>query len=224
MSTDKCAYILFRTSPKVIGSNLNEVVFSAYSNKGGEKKKENRNLCVSIFTVCHITNGRALKWIWENIYLLINHHNQRTLMSIYYCLSFPVSQTSPSVELQTKVNELPEKAMRMKIGNREQDFFTEDKAPHSNSLKWQVWWTCFSQGSQKHTLGVPLAPSVMNIEHTTAHARPRALLRFLVSIPAPFGTGRQAIFLSQVTSLPFLIEMAQFRNAENAVFMQCLLL
>lgn len=57
----------------------------------------------------------------------------------------------------------------------------------------------------------------MNIEYITTHTLPTVLFRFIVSIIAPLGMEHQAIFLSQVTSLQFLIEMAQFRNAENAM-------
>lgn len=53
-------------------------------------------------------------------------------------LEFPVSQTSPSIELQTRVNELTEKATGIET-HTDQDFFNEDNAPHGNSLKWQVW-------------------------------------------------------------------------------------
>lgn len=73
-------------------------------------------------------------------------------------------------------------------------------------------------------MDIPLGQSVMNIEYITTHTLPTVLFRFIVSIIAPLGMEHQAIFLSQVTSLQFLIEMAQFRNAENTIFMQCLLI
>lgn len=73
-------------------------------------------------------------------------------------------------------------------------------------------------------MGIPLGWSVMNIEHITTHTLPTVLFRFIVSIITPLGMKHQSIFLSQVTSLQFLTEMVQFRNAENHIFMQCLLI
>lgn len=72
-------------------------------------------------------------------------------------------------------------------------------------------------------MDIPLGQSVMNIEYITTHTLPTVLFRFIVSIIVPLGMEHQDIFLSQVTSLQFLIEMVQFRNAENIIFMQCLL-
>ena len=73
-------------------------------------------------------------------------------------------------------------------------------------------------------MDIPLGQSVMNIEHITTHTLPTVLFRFTVSIKAPLGMEHQSIYLSQVTSLQILIEMVQFRNAENHIFMQCLLI
>lgn len=64
-------------------------------------------------------------------------------------------------------------------------------------------------------MDIPLGQSVMNIEYITTHTLPTVLFRFIVSIIAPLGMEHQAIFLSQVTSLQFLLEMVQLRNAEN---------
>lgn len=73
-------------------------------------------------------------------------------------------------------------------------------------------------------MNIPLGQSVMNIEYIRNHTLPMVLFRFIVSIITPLGMEPQAIYLSQVTSLQFLIEIAQFRNAENTIFMQCLLI
>lgn len=73
-------------------------------------------------------------------------------------------------------------------------------------------------------MDIPLGQSVTNIEHITTHTLPMVLFRFIASVIVPLGMEHRAIFLSQVTSLQFLIEMAQFRNAENTIFMQCLLI
>lgn len=64
-------------------------------------------------------------------------------------------------------------------------------------------------------MDIPLGQSVMNIEYITTHTLPTVLFRFIVSIIAPLGMEHQAIFLSQVMSLQFLLEMVQLRNAEN---------
>lgn len=73
-------------------------------------------------------------------------------------------------------------------------------------------------------MDIPLGRSVMNIEPITTHTLPTVLFRFIVSIKSPLGMEHQSIYLSQVTSLQILIEMVQFRNAENHIFMQCLLI
>ena len=64
-------------------------------------------------------------------------------------------------------------------------------------------------------MDIPLGQSVMNIEYITTHTLPTVLFRFIVSIIVPLGMEHQAIFLSQVTSLQFLLEMVQLRNDEN---------
>lgn len=61
--------------------------------------------------------------------------------------------------------------------------------------------------------------SRMNIEQAAAPVPPPVLFRWVVSIMVPSGR-TPAIFPSQATSLQFLIEMAQLRNAENATLMQ----
>lgn len=58
----------------------------------------------------------------------------------------------------------------------------------------------------------------MHVEYTAAQALPPASCRLILSIMMPLGREHQAIFLSQVTSLQSLIEMARFRNAENTIF------
>lgn len=89
MSTDKCSYIILKTSFKVIDSlNLNQAISTVYSNQEFKKKKT----VLSVFWHnMPVYKWSSLKLDLEKMYCPLNSQEsviRGTLKSMYDCLNF----------------------------------------------------------------------------------------------------------------------------------------